>query len=271
MSSFKEPEQAAAKSITAGNPSITTLSFNEEGRSGIIEIMFNLDQDLVEWIASTFWDGKVKYDENGKPYIMPNVDYYLCPTCNTKKSTSLGITNLYASCRGTPEKPHELIGTVPLEWRPKVSKTGLGYLVGKLHAKINPNIKTGNFSKTATDAKNHAEQEDIFKWISFKSAVADIDSLLANAQYIAPWIMEDINNLPVVFNIGFLSSVKTEYTLNIWASMSKGKNLEAVGKVLENRAHIEQEISNKTERAETEHSLSQKSGGLGDLFSFGNK
>ena len=72
-------------------------------------------------------------------------------------------------------------------------------------------------------------------------------------------------------NKGFLSSVKTEYTLNIWASMSKGKNLEAVGKVLENRAHIEQEISNKTERAETEHSLSQKSGGLGDLFSFGNK
>ena len=60
---------------------------------------------------------------------------------------------------------------------------GLGYLVGKLHAKINPNIKTGNFSKTATDVKNHAEQEDIFKWISFKSAVADIDSLLANAQY----------------------------------------------------------------------------------------
>jgi len=240
-------------------------------RQGIIDVVFNLDPNVMNWLANTFWDGKLSTKRDGMTVMVPNSEYYICPTCHSTKSTALNIPSLYQECRGSKENPHPVTVTVPLDWHPIGSRTGVSFLVGQLHANINPNIQTGNYGKSTTDVVNKADLDSKFTKMAVKTAEAIVASFLSNANNFAPGLLEDksYERLPQVFNVAFLTTIITEVAINLLASYTKGKNMAAVAKILETRAHIEQEIMNRSERSATEEAISRSGNALGNLFSFG--
>ncbi len=265
-----------------------SLTTTNENKQGIINVIFTLDPSELEWIANTWWDGKIETDAEGHSRMIPNVTYYRCPYIYTKKATkgtktdtvcgnlkSMTDDPLYTECRGKPHHPHESTQTDPYNWHPLCSEKGMLYLLGQLKANINPNIQTANFGKSSQDVKVKADLEDKLINTATDMGKSIVISLLADQRNLAPWLLADptYGKLPEVFSISFLTNQMTETSMNILASYTKGKNMEAVAKVLENRIRTEQEITNKSERSALEQNLNQSSnGGINSIFGiFGNK
>lgn len=269
--------EIAAPTTIKENSSIplATISINsdKESRQGIIDIVFTMDPNIMNWIASSFWDGKIQKDEENRNIMIPNAEYYRCSICNNQKPAVLNIPLLYRECQGTQESPHQRCSTIPIEWHPILSRTGVSFLIGQLHANINPNIQTGNFGKNSNDVKNNADLDAKFLRISVKTAEAIVASLLANPDNYASEMLDDKSYaiLPRVFNVPFLTTIIIEIAMNLYASYTKGKNMAAVSKILENRAYIEQAIMNRSERSATEQAISQSNNALGGLFNLGKR
>lgn len=247
-----------------------SLDTHTDSRQGIIPVMFGLPSDLLSWIANTWWDGKIETTEDGKTLLVPNAEYYKCPLC--EEIYSVAWYPLYQECSGTKENPHAKVLTTPTNWHPLCSRTGISYLLGQLQANINSNIQTANFGKTSLDVKGNTDLDMRFLNTAAETSIAIMGSMLSNPNNYAGWLLEDktFSVLPQVFNIPFLTSVMTEMGINIYSSFSKGKQLAAVSKLLENRAHIEQEILNKSERSALEQQLSEHNNSGNGLFNLSN-
>lgn len=262
QNNYAQPQNVSNTSIAVG------VTENADRRQSIVNVIFGENAaDLMKWAANTFWDGQIIKDEKtGKTLMVPNSEYFKCAICKAMYPTS--YSNYY-HCRGTTTAPHEKILTEPVDWHPLASRTGLSFINGQIIANINSNIQTANFGKTTNDVKQNTDMDMRLLRSAIKTATAIMGSFLSNKDNYASWLLEDksYSRLPEVFNIPFLTATMTNLALNLYASYSKGKGMAAVAKVLENRAHIEQEILNKSERSAQEMTTSQSnSGALGGLF-----
>lgn len=262
---MQEPHANTSTSIAIDN--------NNESRLGIINVMFTLDKSILSWAAGTFYDGKIETVDDSdivsgnQKIILPNSDKYRCPFVykNPDGTTEVcGETRTkedwdWAVCRGTKERPHKAEYRVPVDWYPLVSRTGISFLLSQLQMGINPNIQTANFGKNINDIKNKADLDSKLTNLAVQQAISIIGALLSNKNNYAPWLLKDpsYDILPQVFNVPFLTSTMTALATNLLASYTKGKNMEAVGKVLETRTRIEQEITNKSERSAQEQQITQ--------------
>lgn len=262
-----------AVSIPPAPISAISVQGNQDNRQGIIEVVFALDPSVMSWIANTFWDGKIYKNKDGKSTMVPNSEYYRCPICQAIKSAASNIVALYQECRGTKDHPHEPHLTDPIDWHPIGSRTGVSFLCGQLVANINPNVQTGNYGKNSMDITNKADLDSRFMKLATKHAEGITAGFLSNKDNFAAELMADKSYvmLPQVFNVPFLTTMITNLAINLSASFTKAKGMEAVAKIVENRAHIEQEIMNRSERDVTEQQFNRGQGILGGLFSFGQK
>lgn len=254
---------------TQGNTTVSLASSSSE-RQGIIEVLFSLDDGLIESLANTFWDGRLDSDlENGSKKIMPNSEYYKCPVCGSVKN--IYKDRNYRFCEGTPEHRHEFKFTEPVDWHPLASRTGLSFIFGQLQANINSNIQTGNYGKSTNDVSASASLDQRLINSATNVAISIVGGFLSNINNYADWLLQDpyLSLLPQVFNVPFLTSVMTSTAMNILAAYSKGKNMAAVEKMMETRAVIEQRQTNVSERSEMAHTESAHNslfGSIGSIF-----
>jgi len=241
---------------TQGNTTVSLTTTPAE-KQGIIDVLFFLDDNLIESIANTFWDGKLEVDpETGTKKIMPNSEYYKCPVCGTVKNIHKDRT--YRFCEGTPEHKHEFTFTEPVDWHPLASRTGLSFIFGQLQANINSNIQTGNYGKSSADVAANASLDQRLINAATNVAISIVGGFLSNVNNYADWLVQDpeLKLLPQVFNVPFLTSIMTSLSMNILAAYSKGKNMAAVEKIMEARAVIEQKQTSVSERSELAHTES---------------
>lgn len=242
-----------------------TISLDDQARQSIVTVMFSLDINIINWIGSTYYDAHTMKQENGSILLVPNAEFYECPKCKQVKSSNTDIAKLYSECSGTKQKSHDTIPTKPLNWKPLFSKSGINYILGSIYAMINANIQTGNFGKNELDVKKKAELDERLMWTAFDSSVYSWASILDDRKTnVALWIVgEDGNDKKVieVFNVGFLARELVNMTINIYSSLTKGKGMEAVSKLMESRSHIEQEIINRTQREETVEDIKKRTHG----------
>ncbi|MEM3846240.1 MAG: hypothetical protein QXS81_05025 [Candidatus Micrarchaeaceae archaeon] len=238
--------------------SVSNIIFDQSNRTGIIDVLFQMPPELINWIASVFYDSHLTGNT-----LFPNVDFYECPTCKAIKPTATGAIQLYGVCKGTKDNPHPPTTTIPMDWRPITSKKGITYLLGEINSLVNSNISTANFQTSESDVKKNASIEDNMLLVAFDKAQYVMASMIDNrTEYLADWLLKDEKTLLKTFNMNFIASVLVSMTKNIQAAMSKGKSMAAVKSVVENRARVEQEITNKTERQEATQQISQSNGGL---------
>ena len=250
----REPKTNASTSIS--------IDTNAESRLGIINVMFTLDKSILSWAAGTFYDGKIEAAEDSnsnqssKIILVPNSDKYKCPVCSETRTRA---DFDWAICRGSKEKRHKPEYREAVDWYPLTSRTGISFLLSQLQMGINANIQTANFGKNISDVKNKADLDYKLTNLAVNQAISIIGALLSNKNNYAEWLLEDstYQSLPQVFNVPFLTSTMTALAANLLASYTKGKNMEAVSKVLETRTRIEQEITNKTERSAQEQQITQ--------------
>ena len=252
--------QTSPKNNTSASISVDN---NLESRLGIINVMFTMPKEILSWAAGTFYDGKIEVITDSssmnaaqRAILMPNSERYRCIVCGATRSTADWD---YTTCKGTKDVPHSPEYRIPVGWFPLCSRTGISYLIAQLQMGINPNIQTANFGKNINDIKNKADLDSKLTNLAVNMAISIMGSLLSNKNNYADWLMASPNYelLPQVFNVPFLESTMTSLAANLLASYTKGKNMEAVGKVLETRARIEQEITNKTERNAQEQQITQ--------------
>ncbi len=271
MSNINSSETPGRQNNNVGQNNTSTsiaVDNGSENRLGIINVMFYLDPNILNWAAGTFYDGKIVTTDDNKQIIVPNSERYTCNICHSTKSVNDWD---YSVCKGTPEKPHPPTYRTPIDWHPLTSRTGITCLLSQLQIGMNSNIQTGNFSKNLNDIKGKADLDTRLTNLATNQAISGIGAVLSNPKNYADWLLQDKTYalLPEVFNIPFLENVMTGLAINLLASLSKGKNMEAVSKVLENRAHIEQEITNKSERSQLEQQLDRNNNsGWGGLFNF---
>jgi hypothetical protein len=271
---YNNEAEGGARQDPRNNTSTSiAIDSSNESRLGIIAVMFTLDKSILSWAAGTFYDGKletiddVNSQGNQKVVLVPNSDKYCCQYIykNEDGTTRVcGETRTksdwdWAVCKGTKEKPHKAEYREAVEWYPLVSRTGISFLLSQLQMGINPNIQTANFGKNINDVKNKADLDSKLTNLAVNQAISIVGALLSNRNNYADWLLKDphYNILPQVFNVPFLTSTMTALASNLLASYTKGKNMEAVGKVLETRTRIEQEITNKSERSAQEQQITQ--------------
>jgi len=254
---------------TQGNTTVSLASSPSE-KQGIIEVLFSLDDSLIESLANTFWDGRLDSDpETGSKKIMPNSEYYKCPVCGSVKN--IYKDRNYRFCEGMPEHKHEFTFTEPVDWHPLASRTGLSFIFGQLQANINSNIQTGNYGKSTNDVSASASLDQRLINAATNVSISIVGGFLSNINNYADWLVQDpdLKRLPQVFNVPFLTSVMTSMAMNILAAYSKGKNMAAVEKMMETRAVIEQRQTNVSERSEMAHTESAHNslfGSIGSIF-----
>ncbi|MEM3846347.1 MAG: hypothetical protein QXU98_11690 [Candidatus Parvarchaeota archaeon] len=253
--------EAQASEISLSSPfanTISNITFDQSNKTGIIDVLFQMPPELINWVASVFYDSHLSGNT-----LFPNVDFYQCPVCKAIKPTATGAIQLYGICKGTKDNPHPPTTTIPMDWRPICSKKGITYLLGEINSLINSNISTANFQTSENDVKKNATIEDNMLLVAFDKAQYVLASIIDNrTEYLADWLLKDEKTLLKTFNMNFIASVLVSMTKNIQAAMSKGKSMAAVKSVVENRARVEQEITNKTERQEATQQISQSNGGL---------
>lgn len=223
--------------MTSQSPSINIGDTNKES---IIKVVFNLDPHVVDWILNTFYDSHLEaLEEKQMPVSVPNAEVYRCPKCNIDKKRELGPIKQYLFCSGTELSKHDKMYTVPVDWKPILSQAGLYYILGQVNASMNTNIATANFGKSENDVKNHASLEDRLKYNAFYLAFTMLSVIESGYKlYCSKWI--DIEKkLHVVFSIGFDTNFLIHMTNNILSNFTKGKNMETLGKVLENKVSTE--------------------------------
>ncbi len=254
------------------NSTNTSISLNNDvGHQGIITVMFDMNKSIYDWVANTWWDGKIIIDDDGKIEMIPNSDYYKCPICEILKS--IKIYN-YKECSGTHIKPHELIATIPQNWYPLLSRTGISAVIGDLEMSINSNIQTANLTKNSNDIMAKSDLDSRLVNLATHMAIASVGALLCDTSNYAPWLLEDpeLKQLPIKFSLPFLEKAMTTLAHNYLASYTKGKGMEAIDKILTNKSVIEQQITNKSERALTEQTTSSSTNGLwSGLFGLNKK
>lgn len=260
------------------------INFTEGNKESIIKVMFNLDPNVVDWLAGDWYDGHMEQSNDGVPIIVPNAMLYECQwigrdndgketRCSVVKRKDPGAPMAHTSCAGTQAKPHERFYTQPKDWRPKLKSAGMSFLMGQCKAMINSNISTGNISKSQMDVKRKAELEDRLMGNSFFMAYT-VPAIILNEwkEYIADWIIQE-KKLHIVFSSAFIANFIVAMATNIQSNLTKGKGMEAARAVMENKVRTESETHASVDYQNPYGMMQKKESGnpLSSLFNFGGK
>jgi|SRR5271157_118097 len=220
-------------------PGVPIINIAEASREGITKVIFTLDPKIVDWIANSFYDSHLEMSGDKPLAIIPNVSAYQCPMCKQIIDRENAPGNTYLVCNGTKETPHTQAQTIPLNWHRILNQAGLYYLLGQVNAALNTNISTANFGTTTQDAKSNATLDDRLKDNAFGLSLSMLSTIIENAEmYITPDARTKLN---IIFSASFDLNFFLNMTNNILANFTKGKRMEMLNNVLENRIRTETE------------------------------
>ena len=222
-----------------------SINISEASREGVINVMFQMDPKILDWIVNTFFDSHIELSgttENPTIDVIPNASYYLCPVCNTQKSKDASYSKqMYVVCSGTKDSPHVLTPTHPVDWKPILKKTGLYYLLGQINSALNKNIATGNLTTGEVDIKRKWSLQDRMTYIAWYlsySMLAVVAGQYRN--YVAEWVIEQ-RKLHTIFSVGFCTNFIVNMSQNIVSNSTKAKGMSAASKVMD--THVSSEAT----------------------------
>ena len=218
------------------------ITINNESRESITNVLFQLDPELLDSIARTFYDSHIEV-ENGRPQIVANARIYKCPVCGERYDKNLYA--FYAICEGTPEHKHERVATEPEDWHPMLTATGFNFIIGAIKWSVNSNLATGNYGEMRVrDVRSAKEKLNLEKQLlsnAHKMACFMINTLLGNIKlYINPEYYTAPRKISNLFTYSFVYEFVLGMSRNIYSVLSKGKGLEAVNAIATNRLVYEE-------------------------------
>lgn len=232
------------------------INIGEGNHEGMINTIFQTDSKLIDSIARMFFDSHVAM-EDGLVKIKPNSRFYVCKIC--KEVYDKELYSGYNTCDGTAAMPHPKTITDPKDWHPPCTNAGFNFLLGSIERDLSSNLATGNYGeKRASDvatAKEKLKLENLLMSNAHKMACFNINTLLGNPKlYLNKEIWEPPNRISSFFTYSFVYSFIMGYARNIYAVLSKGKNLAAVNAIATNRLvyeeHNEHEMGYSSKRRE---------------------
>ena len=259
--------------LTLQSPS---LNITEASREGLVNVIFKLDPKIVDWVFNTFYDSHIENrGTEDKPIIdgVANSSYYECPVCHDiKNKDSSIIAQSYLVCNGISEKPHKTIGTFPIEWKPILKKAGLRFILGQVNSVLNTNIATGNLSGSDADAKQKITLEERLRYLAWYQSYSMIAVVVGfPSLYISDWVVEK-RQMHSIFSMGFCTNFIIDMSNNILATMTKGKGMATVAKVLETKVSTEAQTHHEIDYQYPQgFAIAQKKSlgeRLGNIFNF---
>lgn len=235
------PDQSPAPYLDIKAPNI---SINQADRAGMVNVMFKLDPNVLDWIFNTFGDSHLVNEgtqELPDLKAIPNSSLYRCPTCHINKSVDMGVMKNYLKCSGKDEASrHAEVYTVPIDHKPILKSPGIYLLLGQVRGTHNANIATANSSASEADTKQKITLEDRMKKVAFGVAFTTLAVLVGNYKtYCSDWIIQE-KKLHSVFSVGFCENFLIQFTMNIQANYNKGKNMAAAGRAMDTKTEVTQ-------------------------------
>lgn len=260
-----EQTQAQNSPFTIQSP---TLNITEASREGLINVIFKLDPRILDWTFNTFGDSHIENhgtDENPKLVGVANSTIYECPVCHSKKDKDTSVmSQMYTTCSGTKESPHAIQTTVPVDWYPILKNAGLRYILGQINSAINTNIATGNLSGTTADMKNKMTFEERLRYLSWYQSYTMLCVIVGYPSlYISDWVINK-KQLNSIFSMGFCTNFILTMSNNIMSSMTKGKGMATIGKVLETKVSTEAQTQHEIHYAYPESAALSQKKNMGD-------
>lgn len=255
-----------------------TLNITEASRDGLINVIFRQDPRITDWVVNTFYDSHIENkgsDEHPIIDVVSNSNLYECPVCHEQKNKDTSIlAQSYMICSGTVEVPHKSISTTPVNWRPVLKKAGLRYVLGQVNSAINTNINTGNLSGSDHDIKQKITLEGRLRYLAWYQSYSMMAVIVGYPSlYVSDWIVNE-KKLHQIFSMGFCTNFIIDMSNNILASMTKGKGMATVNKVLETKVSTESNTHHNIEYDyPAGYAMAQKKSlgeRLGNIFSLNN-
>ncbi len=253
-----------------------TLNITEASREGLINVIFRLDPKIVDWVFNTFYDSHIENrGTEDKPILdgVANSNFYKCPICeDLKNKDSSLLAQSYMICSGTLEKPHKSTYTQPVDWRPILKKAGLRYVLGQVNSALNTNIATGNFAGSDNDIKQKVSLEGRLRYLAWYQSYSMLAVVVGfPSLYVSDWVV-DKRQLHSIFSMGFCTNFIIDMSNNILATMTKGKGMATVSKVLETKVSTEAQTHHEIDYQYPQgFAIAQKkslSDRLGNIFNF---
>lgn len=217
------------------------INLSEMNKESIVKVMFGTDDRLVDWHLNDFYDSHLEKSDKGDPLIVPNANVYKCPKCGAIKRKDSSMLRAYTTCAGSKKRSHTSVYTQPIDWKNKLSRAGISFMLGQIGAAINANIGTANYGKSATDVKKNAEMEDRLMYGAYFVSCSILAILISEYKtYVADWVIKE-KQLANIFSEPFCANFIVQMSYNILGNLSKGKGMEAIAKVLESRIRTETE------------------------------
>ncbi len=254
----------------------SAIQINNDNRESITKVLFQIDPNLLDSIARTFYDSHIEVSGEN-PTIKPNAKFYVCPyvekdengdvkfACNQiyDKEVYLG----YSTCNGTLEHPHPRTITIPKDWHPILTDAGFNFILGALEMDLNGNLATGNYGErevsNVAGAKNKMNLEKELMRNSHKMACFMINTLLGNIRlYINPEYYTPPKKISNLFTYSFVYKFVLSMTRNIFSVLSRGKSMDAVNAIATNRLVYEE----RAERQQGYSSTRQEEQSGKDMF-----
>lgn len=213
-----------------------SFSIQDSKPEGIIQVLFKLDPAILDGIARRFYDSHIEV-ENNVPKLVPNAHIYKCPICGAEYDREL--TQNYSVCTGTQAKPHKRVNTIPKDWNPPLTQKGINFLLSVIETDLSSNLSTGNYGDAApvtrvSDAKEKLQIEKMLRRVAWAMASYHLFALLGNKEFLSPNL-----NVKEFFSYSFCSNYIISMSMNIYSTLSKGKNMEAIEKLTSNRVVME--------------------------------
>lgn len=219
----------------------TNLNLSDTTKAGLIQVIFNADPALKEWLAQKLFDAHVEQGGDSRTIVVANATEYKCPIC--KRIYRKNISPAYAFCKGTEEQKHELVLTIPLDWEPLLTSQGFQYVAATIDGISNKNISTANFNLPENKNKNISKDYPLIA-LGYSISTSIVFQLVNDYEHMFnPKIIANFS-IANKFTSEFIEQLIEELTYNIYATLSKGVRMRAVEEMAENK--LEQTIRNES-------------------------
>lgn len=226
------------------------ISIGAQDKNSIVQIVFRVDPNILEWAVKTMADSHVEMDKNGGAHIVPNTDVFRCPyikygaegkvewECGRVKMRSPMLPpQAYLICVGDgKDKTHPATSTEPQGHHPILTTLGQEYLIGSLEGFLNTNFSSANFASSDSDVTNKLSLDMRLRLMGWADGVETLAAIIGNPSYTT---QETKDRLIEVFTTPFMTKFITTLGWNIYSNASKGKGASAVNTVATNRVAVE--------------------------------